>query len=449
MAAVGSLLPIYARWQQLSDLSQDPVDHPNAGAIIVRENENKTINITPDDAEITGDLFVRGKLTLKSSQPTRLILRDICVIGGELYVQNITLVARYRILMTSAQFSSAIGQAHPLGNYLFSRDKLELIPSPSTTFTLTPDVNARGFNGLTALLVASHYGDLDVANFLLSANADPNIQAPIGRVTALHYATIKNNPDMVTLLIKGKANLEAVDARDATPLVVAAQLDSPNAAEQLIKGKADINAVCFGHTPMEYAVKSGAVEIVRILGNKGARFDQDRRLNPTCMSPELMYAVIKGHVRTLEADYNTEATNDAQQTLLSIAARYGHLEVIRLLLNKGAIIDARDRYGTALTWAAEKGEAQAVELLLSRKATVETDTLMFALEKGHTGIVNQLVHADLGKALALFKRSAKFRQADILKILVGAGAEAPTEDSSDLNSGPTKRARFDESKFPS
>ena len=52
------------------------------------------------------------------------------------------------------------------------------------------------------------------------------------------------------------------------------------------------------------------------------------------------------------------------------AAGAGQAEVVRLLLDKGAPIDSRDRWGTAMEAATRSGQGPVVRLLLERGASI-------------------------------------------------------------------------------
>ena len=60
------------------------------------------------------------------------------------------------------------------------------------------------------------------------------------------------------------------------------------------------------------------------------------------------------------------------QTALLWAAEEGHEAVVKLLLEKGAEIEAKDQYGqTALSWATTQGHETIVKLLLEKSAKIE------------------------------------------------------------------------------
>lgn len=80
------------------------------------------------------------------------------------------------------------------------------------------------------------------------------------------------------------------------------------------------------------------------------------------------------------------------------AARNGHTEVVKYLLDHGATIDTKGFFGgTGLHWSAINGHRETVELLIARGANRELRDEQFnstpegwAIEGGHTEIVNLL-----------------------------------------------------------
>jgi ankyrin repeat protein len=96
------------------------------------------------------------------------------------------------------------------------------------------------------------------------------------------------------------------------------------------------------------------------------------------------------------------AQADPKQALneqLYEAARKGDAAEVRALLDKGADVNAKYRYGaTALFKAAERGHTEVVKLLIERGADVNVkDTfygataISWALGKGHTGVVRAIL----------------------------------------------------------
>jgi ankyrin repeat protein len=78
----------------------------------------------------------------------------------------------------------------------------------------------------------------------------------------------------------------------------------------------------------------------------------------------------------LEKKANIEARNKYGSTPLIVAAVNGYVEIVQLLLEKGANIEGRDNEGnTALMSAARHERVMMVELLIARGANVEATNL--------------------------------------------------------------------------
>ena len=101
----------------------------------------------------------------------------------------------------------------------------------------------------------------------------------------------------------------------------------------------------------------------------------------------LIYASENGHIEIVEvlldngADVN--AYNNYGNTALMMASENGHIEIVEMLLKKGADLDAKNNDGeTALKTASEKGHEEVVEMLLDNGADVKT------LEEVHKGVLS-------------------------------------------------------------
>lgn len=114
------------------------------------------------------------------------------------------------------------------------------------------------------------------------------------------------------------------------------------------------------------------------------------------------------------------SAQDAKQALneqLYEAARKGDAAEVKALLDKGADVNAKFRYGaTALFKAADNGNTEVVKVLIERGADVNVrDTfygataLSWALQKGHIGVI-----------LAILSKSAD-EAGDVLLTGVGSG----------------------------
>merc|ERR1711899_36826 len=175
---------------------------------------------------------------------------------------------------------------------------------------------------------------------------------------------------MKRLLQKG-ADVNAKDSYDYTPIMYAAKGTSSkalDAVKYLVKKGAELNAKnYYDSTAVELAVLADNGEIVKFLVQKGAEDD---------LSNLLMLAVRYGKELTksvkvlvnLGADVN-KVCQHTKDTMLIIAAQKNHMEIVKILLEKGADsqVDCKSRF-----WCLGK------------------DTLIYAYEQGHEKIFDQL-----------------------------------------------------------
>jgi ankyrin repeat protein len=137
------------------------------------------------------------------------------------------------------------------------------------------------------------------------------------------------------------------------------------------------------------------------------------------------------------------------QSPLPRAAANGHEVVVKLLLEKGAELEAKDsNYGqTALSWAAEKEHEAVVKLLLENNAELETKSnsgwtpLLYTVYYGREAVVKLLLEKgaeleakdkDYGRTALLY--AAEKGHEAVVKLLLEKGAELETgtKDDNDL-----------------
>lgn len=150
------------------------------------------------------------------------------------------------------------------------------------------DINERGtlpnatkyapkyFIKSTPLMAAAHYGQDDTVNFLVSRGADINAENFMC-MSAIHLATVSSKKDTVSLLIKKGAKVNPENASSgfcyifSTPLLMAAYNGDTEIVKLLVKGGANIDAVSYcGYSPLLLAAQEGRYETVKYLVKNGA-----------------------------------------------------------------------------------------------------------------------------------------------------------------------------------
>jgi ankyrin repeat protein len=99
-------------------------------------------------------------------------------------------------------------------------------------------VNYRGYKGDAAIHIVTRQRQLDWVGFLLSKGANPNVGDANGD-TPLIVASRIGFDDAARVLLRYKANVDAVNRRGETALIVAVQQRQPRMVELLMKSGAD------------------------------------------------------------------------------------------------------------------------------------------------------------------------------------------------------------------
>ena len=151
-------------------------------------------------------------------------------------------------------------------------------------------------------------------------------------------------------------------------------------------------------------------------------------------SDRLFDAARKGDAAAVKAlldgglDVNTKFRYGA--TALSYASDKGHLEVVKLLLERKADVNVKDTFygATPIIWAAQKGHAKIVEALLAAGAEGRDDALQIAASEGQLELVKVVLAAGGLKAEALsgaLSAATRGKHAEIAELLKQAGAVPP------------------------
>ncbi len=156
------------------------------------------------------------------------------------------------------------------------------------------------------------------------------------------------------------------------------------------------------------------------------------------LEDELLTAVRKSDVAGVKAAIakgaNVNFKYRYDRSALSFACDRGNLEVVKLLLDAGAEINAKDSFygATPLDWAAYKGSPELIRLLLDKGATGKESVLRSAVQQGQLEVLKVVLEKGglrpetLNTALAMARRDNK---PDIIAALIKAGAVEPPKPS--------------------
>ncbi|XP_031786072.1 ankyrin repeat and KH domain-containing protein mask isoform X3 [Nasonia vitripennis] len=268
------------------------------------------------------------------------------------------------------------------------------------------DIEHRDKKGFTPLILAATAGHQKVVEILFNHGADIEAQSERTKDTPLSLACSGGRYEVVELLLNRGANKEHRNVSDYTPLSLAASGGYVNIIKLLLSHGAEINSRTgskLGISPLMLAAMNGHTAAVKLLLDMGSDINAQIETN---RNTALTLACFQGRHEVvsllLDRKANVEHRAKTGLTPLMEAASGGYVEVGRVLLNKGADVNATpvpSSRDTALTIAADKGHCRFVELLLSKGTQVEVKNkkgnspLWLAANGGHLNVVDLLYHA--------------------------------------------------------
>jgi ankyrin repeat protein len=268
----------------------------------------------------------------------------------------------------------------------------------------------QGRNGETALLMAARKGCADCVRSLIAKGADVNVRDQAFEQTALTLAAWSGSAESVALLIRAGGDVNAQTRIGPMPKFVDPGAGRASHGDGILRGgvpeRGSRPARAGLMTPLHYAAREGRTAVARLLVENGARIDQPEAND---VRP-LLLAIMNDRAETARyliehgADVNADdwygrtplwAAVDIRNVELDgelntqFADRAGALEIIRLLLARGANPNARTREAPpgriwlmqagSLSWvdftgqtpflrAALAGDVTTMRLLLEHKA---------------------------------------------------------------------------------
>lgn len=262
--------------------------------------------------------------------------------------------------------------------------------------------------------------------------------------TPLMVAADRGTPKIAALLLSAGAAVEAKTTEGVTPLMLAARKGRLELMQRLLAaGAAPDAATIHGVTPLMQAAQNGQPEAAKLLLEKGAAVDarDSEGITP------LMVAAMNNHAAVMRVLLEKGATIGATTTngfnALMFATDDKHLDALKLLLEKGAPVDGpapADAGLTCLMHAASSGYLEAMKVLLEKGAALEAKdkngwtALLAAADNGKIEAVKLLLdkgavvdsRAEDGSTPLAY--AAYSGHLDVVKLLVEKGASIAARD---------------------
>jgi ankyrin repeat protein len=285
------------------------------------------------------------------------------------------------------------------------------------------DVNAAQGDGMTALHWAAERGDARMADMLIRGGASVKAITWIGEYTPLHLASKGGSPEVISLLLNAGSDVKARTTNSgATALHLAAASGSAQSVTLLLDRGAEVDAreAAWQQTPLMFAAALNRADVIRVLLARGA--DPKLRswtVDGATRAADQMAATVRGDVlkafqagatagvtpkdvqtaitagrqarsrATGSSDFVATAPDPTRDpddpppnnaitpgglTALHHAARQGHVEAVKALIEGGADVNelsAVDGW-TPLLIATTNGQWDAAMLLIEAGANPNT-----------------------------------------------------------------------------
>lgn len=223
------------------------------------------------------------------------------------------------------------------------------------------------------LELAVYKNDETKLEFLLSSGADVNVKYKNNK-SLLHKATLCNSgvshQKVIEMLVKNGANVNSVEKDGSRPIHYLVEKKTPEIVKSFLKFKPKLE-VCNerGETPLLQAIRDKNTEIVQLLVEHGCNVSYEKN-NSTPLHKAAFYNKLSSHQEIIEillrngANANNSQDGSGKTPLHYLVCRY-NMNAIKVLLNFNADVNIVDKCGRIpLADAAQLGNVEIIRLLV-------------------------------------------------------------------------------------
>lgn len=224
----------------------------------------------------------------------------------------------------------------------------------SRSSEILAQLDAKDGSGRTPLMYAAERGDVFKARALVNAGADVNIKSS-GGSSALGFALDSDMPQstclqLVDLFLDAGTDIDMVDERQGRNFMhFAAERNNAPAVKRLLAAgaKIDPQTAKMPATPLAFAARYNAVDVLRLLCEEGADINASQNNGITPLLMAVGFNAHQGQAMLLQlgADYLRDSQGT---TVLHAAAESGDEKTLETLASfglKGLDVEARDKNG--------------------------------------------------------------------------------------------------------